>query len=55
VGTVYVGVAYAGPWGSGESTTTVERYVFDGGRLAVKERFARQALRDVLDAVEARR
>jgi nicotinamide-nucleotide amidase len=55
VGTVYVGVAYAGPWGSGESTTTVERYVFDGDRLAVKERFARQALRDALDAIEARR
>jgi nicotinamide-nucleotide amidase len=55
VGTVYIGVAYAGAWGSGESTTTVERYVFDGDRLEVKEQFARRALRDALDAIEARR
>jgi nicotinamide-nucleotide amidase len=55
VGTVYIGVAYAGAWGSGESTTTVERHVFDGDRLAVKERFARQALREALGAIEARR
>ncbi|WP_276261635.1 CinA family protein [Haloglomus litoreum] len=54
VGTVYVGVAYAGAWGSGESTSSVERYVFDGDRLAVKEQFARQALRDALAAIEAR-
>jgi nicotinamide-nucleotide amidase len=55
VGTVYIGVAYAGEWGSGESTSSVERYVFDGDRRQVKERFARQALADCLDAVEARR
>jgi nicotinamide-nucleotide amidase len=55
VGTVYIGVAYAGAWGSGESTTTVERHVFDGDRLAVKERFARQALREALGAIEGRR
>jgi nicotinamide-nucleotide amidase len=55
VGTVYIGVAYAGAWGSGESTSSIERYVFDDDRLAVKERFARQALRDVLAAVESRR
>ena len=55
VGTVYVGVAYAGEWGTGDSTSSVERYVFDGDRLAVKERSARQALRDCLEAVEARR
>jgi len=55
VGTVYIGVAYAGAWGSAESTSTVERYVFDGDRLQVKERFARQALRDALAAIEARR
>lgn len=55
VGTVYIGVAYAGAWGTGESTATVERYVFDGDRLQVKERFARQALRDTLAAIETRR
>ena len=55
VGTVYIGVAYAGEWGSGESTSQVERYVFDGDRRQVKERFARQALADCLDAVAARR
>ncbi|WP_254831758.1 CinA family protein [Haloglomus salinum] len=55
VGTVYIGVAHAGAWGSGQSMTTVERYVFDGDRLAVKEQFARQALRDTLTAIESRR
>ena len=54
VGTVFVGVAHAASWGSGDSWTTVERYEFDGDRLAVKERIARQALRDVLSAVESR-
>jgi nicotinamide-nucleotide amidase len=55
VGTVYVGVAYAGAWDTGESTTGVERYVFDGDREQVKERFARRALRDALAAIESRR
>jgi len=55
VGTAFVGVTYAGEWGSGASETSVERYEFDGDRLAVKERIARQALRDALEAVERRR
>ena len=54
VGTVFVGVAYAGEWGTGTSTTSVERYEFDGDRHERKERFARQALRDCLAAVESR-
>ena len=54
VGTVFVGVAYAGEWGTGTSTTTVERYGFDGDRRECKERFARQALWDCLAAVERR-
>jgi nicotinamide-nucleotide amidase len=54
VGTAFVGVAYAAPWGTGESTTTVERYEFDGDRLAVRERVARRALADLADAVERR-
>jgi len=54
VGTVFVGVAHAAPWGSGESTTTVERYEFDGSRTEIKERVARQALADLLDRIEER-
>ncbi|SFF91800.1 nicotinamide-nucleotide amidase [Halopelagius inordinatus] len=52
VGTVYIGLAYAGEWGTGDSTTTVERHVFDGDRRAVKEQIARRALETVTDAVE---
>jgi nicotinamide-nucleotide amidase len=53
VGLVYVGVAYAAPWGSGESYTRADRYVFDGDRGEVKTRSATQALSDLLAAVEA--
>jgi len=49
VGTGFVAVAHAAAWGSEDSDVTVARYEFDGPRLAVKERLARQALRD-LDA-----
>ncbi|WP_225333750.1 CinA family protein [Halomicrobium urmianum] len=52
VGTAYVAVAHAAPWGSGDSRTAVQRYEFDGDRTTVKERIARQALSDLLDAVE---
>ncbi|MFB6184062.1 MAG: CinA family protein [Haloarculaceae archaeon] len=55
VGTVFVGVAYAGPWGSGTSETTVTRHEFDGTRRQLKERFARCALRELLDNVRRRR
>ena len=55
VGTVYIAVAYAGAWGSGESATGVERHVFDGDRKQLKERFARRALGDCLAAIESRR
>jgi len=44
VGTVYVGVAHAGDWGSGDSYATVTRREFDGDRLAIKEQIARTAL-----------
>jgi nicotinamide-nucleotide amidase len=53
VGTVFVGVAYAGDWGTQESYSTVSRYEFDGDRLEVKEQIARQALRDVLFAIDS--
>lgn len=55
VGTAYVGVAYAAPWGSGDSATTVTRYEFDGDRTTVKRRIAERALADLLDGVETRR
>ncbi len=52
VGTVYVGVAYAGPWGSESSYATVERYEFDGDRAEIREKAARRALRDLFAEVE---
>ncbi|WP_435345200.1 CinA family protein [Haloarchaeobius sp. HRN-SO-5] len=54
VGTVYIGVAYAGPWGSEESYTTVERYVFDGDRETIRELTVDQALEDLLAEAERR-
>jgi nicotinamide-nucleotide amidase len=55
VGTVYVGVADAAPWGSGASRTTVERHRFEGSRGEVKRAFARRALADLLARVDADR
>ena len=54
VGTVYIGVAYAGAWGTGQSRVAVERYEFDGTRTEIKAQIARQALADLLAAVEER-
>jgi len=51
VGTVYIGVAYAGPWGSETSTSTVRRYEFDGDRQTIKRRIATQALSDIHDRI----
>lgn len=51
VGTVYIGVAHAGEWGTGESWVEVERYTVDGDRLAIKTRAATQALEDLLSAI----
>jgi nicotinamide-nucleotide amidase len=52
VGLVYIGVAYAGPWGSESSFTRVDRHVFDGDRLAVTQQSATQALVALGDALE---
>jgi nicotinamide-nucleotide amidase len=52
VGTVYIGRAYAGEWGSGDSYTEVSRHVFEGSRSAIKEQFARKALSLLLGHVE---
>lgn len=44
VGLVYVGVAYAAPWGTGASFARAERHLFDGDRRAVKAASADAAL-----------
>jgi nicotinamide-nucleotide amidase len=49
VGTVYVGVAYAGEWGTGASYCDVERFVFDGDRRENKRDFAEAALRKLVE------
>jgi nicotinamide-nucleotide amidase len=54
VGTVFIGVAYAGAWGSGKSSVEVVRRVFDGSRTEIKEQIARAALERVLAALEDR-
>ncbi|TMT86821.1 CinA family protein [Haloterrigena sp. H1] len=53
VGTVYIGISYAGPWGSEESYATVTRYVFDGDRAAVRAKTVDRALEDLLAEIEA--
>ena len=53
VGTVYVAVARAAEWGTGDSRTSVERYVFDGTRTEIKQKIAEQVLEDLLTAVES--
>lgn len=53
VGTVYVGVARAGGWGSGDSWCEVERYVFDGSRTEIKRQIAERALEDLVEAAES--
>jgi nicotinamide-nucleotide amidase len=55
VGTVFVGLAYAADWGTGDSWSEVERHEFDGDRLAVKEQIARRALAGLLAAVGGER
>lgn len=54
VGTVYVGVAYSGDWGTESSFSSAERFVFgrDSDRRELKAEFAEAALRRL--AEEAR-
>jgi len=52
VGLVFVGVAYAAPWGTGDSFVHAERHVFDGDRWTVKRESARWALRTLEAAVD---
>lgn len=55
VGTVYIGVAYAAPWATGNSMTTAEHHVFSGTRKEIKEKIARRALTAVFEEVNERR
>ena len=52
VGTVYIAVAHAAPWETEASGCTVSHYEFEGSRSEVKGAIARQALSDLLDAVQ---
>ena len=52
VGLVYIGVAYAGPWGSGSSFARVDRHVFDGDRQAVAQKSAAAALSALDEAID---
>ena len=54
VGTCFVAVAYAGPWESATSETSVVRYEFDGDRQSVREQLTEQSLDDLLSAARAR-
>ena len=49
VGTVFVGIAYAAPWGSQDSYSTVERAQFDGDRTDVKRAIAEHSLELLAD------
>jgi len=52
VGLVYIGVAYAAPWGSEDSFVRVDRHVFDGDRAAVKQKSATHALEALSAAID---
>lgn len=51
VGTVYIGVAYAGPWASGTSRATVSERRFEGDRHAVRTKTVDSALETLLEAI----
>ncbi|MFP9191858.1 CinA family protein [Natronosalvus vescus] len=52
VGTVYVGVAYAGPWGTESSYAHARRHHFDGDRRAVRHQSVTVALEAVVEVLE---
>jgi len=52
VGLVYIGIAYAGAWGTETSVVHTERHVFDGDREAVKTRSTKQALNALSTAID---
>ncbi|WP_247729383.1 CinA family protein [Halovivax limisalsi] len=52
VGTVYVGVAYAGPWGSESSFADAERFEFDGDRAAIRAATVERSLECLLETAD---
>ncbi len=55
VGTVYIGVAYAAPWGSASGETVrAERFEIEGDRTECKRAFAARALSELLADLERR-
>ena len=50
IGTVFVGIAYAGPWGSETSYVRAERHEFDGDRADVRSQTTETALEMLLGA-----
>ena len=53
VGTVFIAVARAAPWGTEESEASVERRVFDGDRRAIKRKIAERAIETLAEHIEA--
>lgn len=51
VGTVFMGIAHAAPWGSGDSYTRVEGHQFEGDRTEIKEAIARYVLELLEDEI----
>ncbi|MFB6235997.1 MAG: CinA family protein [Halopenitus sp.] len=51
VGLVYVGVAFAAPWGTNESYTRARRFELDGNRATVKAKSATCALAELVGAI----
>jgi len=51
VGTVYIGVAYAGPWGSQTSFGETRRQTFEGDRRDIRAQTVTAALEYLLEAV----
>ena len=52
VGLVFVGIAHAAPWDTGDSFVRTERHVFDGDRWTIKGESARHALETLLAAMD---
>ena len=52
IGLVYIGVAYAAPWGSDKSFVRVTQQIFDGDRTAVKSKATTEALTMLSAAID---
>jgi len=55
VGLTYVGIAYAAPWGTGDSYARTVRFVADGDRQAVRSSVVERALRELRADLEGTR